>query len=1686
MSLFKHIQYKFCFIALCLLACANNSLMAQYGNEWINYSQPYWKFAVVQQGVYRIDYNTLLQSGFPVGSVNPQNIQLYARGQQLYVKVVGEEDQQLNPGDYIELYAKGNDAWLDSLVYDLPQHVPNPEYSLFNDTLHYFITYNNQNGLRTQQSNNTNFNNYTPRAFCMHKSFAEMHNEYLIGKQDANGVSLPSYNEGEGWFDLKFAKGNAHIKQINTAQAYLGTGAPQASVRCISTGASIALGMPNHHLQVGWGSPLIVMVDTTYFGYQLNEFNFLIDNSSLGNNTTSITHRSVDDIGVASDYNAVSYISVEYAHTFNFDNQTVFSFWLENPSNEDFALVQFTNVTGSNPKLLLLKEGAAVEVTAQLIDGVWNALVPLAPAGQSTQVLLVTDSAVSIVNNLSAVTPSGFFTDYTNNELNNAFVIITHPSLISAAQNYAAFRTTNEMDAMVVNVEELYMQYAAGIFKNPFAIKRFCNQLLTEWESKPSHLFLLGKSIHESNYSGTVGARNDAEKYARNLVPTWGYPGSDVVFTVGLAGTLMEPAIPTGRLAANNTTQVLEYLNKVIEQELQEPEMWQKNILHFGGGTVAFEQNIFRNYLNNYKSIAQDTCFGGKVYSFFKNTQDPIQLTVSDSIQLLINQGVSLMTFFGHASATGFDQNVDSPQSYNNQGKYPLLIGNSCYTGNIHLSESESTSENFVLVPNRGVIGFLAKSDLGIPTYLNYFTDNFYKEIFVDSYGKSIGQCMKEAIKDFQQPGDYYRENVAHTFALHGDPAVRLYSWPKPDYNIQPSQIFFIPEVVSSADPTFNVNVVIQNLGKATNDDVGVEIIRHFPNGADSSYSFVLDRVLHDDTVVFTLPTEAALSVGQNLFDVFVDYPLNAIDELDNVGNNSLLSKPLWINSGDLLPVYPYPFAVIDNAQPVLKASTGSPFETLKTYILQADTTDGFNSPMLATYTTSQIGGVVNWQLPFAMQDSMVVFWRCSADSTSPQNGFQWHESSFQYIPNETGWGQDHFFQFENNRLVNEAYNKTQRNWSFDPLEGNMKCEVYGNANSTYESLATLYQIGLAVQDYGGYGYSPSALMVAVIDSSNFLPWESNYNGLNPTHEYGNTLVSANARGRAERYFIFQQNDAAQLQGFADMILNEVPLGNYLLIYSWQYAEKNKWNLLAPEVVDAFEFLGADQLLASPDSVPFIYFVQLGHPETKQEAVGTAIDDHLILNAPLIGAMGQGIMTGPLIGPAMSWDKLEWQLRALENAAGDTTRIKLHGITWAGADYTLGDWPQFPAAINDLDLLLNVDQFPFLKLEANEKDVVNNTPPQMEKWHIMYEHAPECAMDPTSGFYINADTLQEGQQFEIAVAIKNISATAMDSMMVRYTVLDAKNNLHKIYYPLQKPLLVGEVLFDTLSIDTKYLLGLNTLRIEANPFDSITGIPHQREQFHFNNLAQFHFYVNGDNTNPILDVTFDGQHILNGDIVSTEPSILITLDDENQYFVMNDAADTSHFKIFLSSPDMSDVPVYFSSGELDFMPASLPANKCKIAYNPQLTTDGKYKLRVQASDKSGNISGNFDYEIEFEVNSKPSITEVLNYPNPFSTRTQFVFTLTGSEPPSEFKIQIMNIAGDIVREITQDELGPIRIGRNLTSYWWDGHDEFGDQLANGVYLYRVVARLNGENIELSETAASRYFTKGFGKMYLMR
>jgi hypothetical protein len=159
-------------------------------------------------------------------------------------------------------------------------------------------------------------------------------------------------------------------------------------------------------------------------------------------------------------------------------------------------------------------------------------------------------------------------------------------------------------------------------------------------------------------------------------------------------------------------------------------------------------------------------------------------------------------------------------------------------------------------------------------------------------------------------------------------------------------------------------------------------------------------------------------------------------------------------------------------------------------------------------------------------------------------------------------------------------------------------------------------------------------------------------------------------------------------------------------------------------------------------------------------------------------------------------------------------------------------------------------------------------------------------------------------------------------------------------------------------------------------------------------------------------------------------------------------------------------------------------NLFRIVYKPEKLADGQYRIAVQGADVKGNAAGSQLFQVEFNVLDKNTITNFFPYPNPFSTSCQWVFTLTGEEP-EDFKIQIMTVTGKVVREIFKSEIGPIHVGNNVSSYRWDATDSFGDRLANGVYLYRVVMK-GGQDFSMRETAGDFTFKKGFGKLYIIR
>lgn len=1685
------------FFLLVLLSGAGSAHAQTFGNEWINYSQKYYRIPVTRPGVYRIFQSALVNAGLPVNSgLDPRNLQIFYRGREIPLYISTESDGFFGAGDTLEFFAEGNNGWLDTALYVDPSgDMPSPYYSMFNDTSFYYLTYNNStSNLRYIRETDNNFGAYASAPYYNYIADQGWLQDYYEGEIFVGGQLSPEYTRGEG-YGIVVSNAYTYTGDWNSAplaglRTTMYTGGPVASFWLNLTSGSnpnpnSSVSIPtDHHHQVRLAGNLVT--DTTIDGHGLYKRFYTVNASVLAGSTTPF---QVDFLSTfsASTRNGLMYYKFKLPQQFNLGGRSSQFLYLPDAIAQSKSRLDITNFNngGSRVRLYDLTNRRRIEVYPN--GPGFQALVP--NSGGEKKLYITSDAQVVDVGAIYPVSTHpghyAMFRDFRNQLRDYNYLIVTSSELWEPATEYNTYRQQTGFQSMLMDIRELEDQFSYGIPKHPMAIRNFLRMSTSVWSTRPEYMFIIGKGLKPTftRFSTTL--------YEQTHVPGIGVPSSDNVYGFNLDGSGKQDVM-VGRLAAANEQDVYDYYQKIRDYEDNLPDIWMKNVLHLGGGASLWEQQQLQGYLNGYKSTIEDTLYGGNVFSFFKQSTQPYPITVSDSIRNLVNlTGISLMTIFGHGSGQGFDQNIEEPEDLTNEGKYPLVVVNSCLSGDI-FQTTPLISERYVLADRRGAIGFIGSTSQALSTFLAYVTDSLYRNIALRDYGAPVGRALRNAITENANLQNYYSllRMTALDMQFHGDPGIRFNSYLQPDLEMLEANVSFDPLIVTSEIDSFDMEIIVNNLGRAITSPYLVTLTRNFPAAGvpDTTYYILRNSIYYKDTLRVTLPVDIVKSFGENLFTITAD-PLNAYTELSEL-NNSITVR-LNISSSAIIPVYPFEYQVVPRDTITLKASTGDPFAPLRTYKFQVDTTDLFNSPFLRDTVIQSIGGVVRWRLPFQLDvitsDSTVFFWRTGVDSAGTGNFNQWKESSFQYIPGKYGWGQDHFFQYKKNDYLYINDNRNTRQFEFVPNFEELHCSTrpcgtIGDPNN----FNTRYTINGVVQEEGGCTTTP-AMIVAIIDPLTLEPWQTNYAGANPNHDFGNTLC----RSRVENYFFFFLSDPTDRAGLENLLSsNVIPDGHYVLAYTWWQGTFNNPAEWPQTLVDAFTNLGANGVQTLVDSAwsrPYIFYTRKGYPATTQEVIGGTNCENIEFTTVLQNDWVFGTVTSPLIGPAQEWGSFHWDTYSIDsNPANDNSYVNIIGVKANGQqEIVVPNVPITTTDILNLSSLVDASTYPYLKLFMFTRDDSTQTPAQLHHWHVLYEGVPEAALNPALAYSFYADSLSQGETMTISTAVENIGDYDMDSLLIRFFVVDANNQVHDFFHK-KDSLRIGEVIRDTFKLNTGNYVGLNSIWVEANP---INHPEHQLEQFHFNNIGQKVFNVGGDKINPLLDVTFDGVHIMDGDIVSARPEIVIQLKDENKFLLLNDTAD---FELYLKYPNQSNaVKLNFGLPEITFIPATNQDNLCRIEYLPDFTAeDGIYELLVRARDRSNNISGygngDYDYNIRFEVVNHSTVTNVLNYPNPFSTSTQFVFTLTGSELPTEFTIQILTISGVVVREITVDELGPIHIGRNITEYRWDGRDEFGDLLATGVYLYRVIAKLNGEDMDRSNTSADKYFRNGFGKMYIMR
>lgn len=1656
----KKFVLSFCLLLVSMAALGQMS-NGKFGNEWIDFNQQYFKIPVAQDGVYRIPFQALAVQGLAVSESS--NIHLYHFGELVPV-YVGE--------NYIEFFGRKNRGELDQFLYKNGKaDMLNPEYSLFTDTSAYFLAVASSEdapGKRFTVVENDLTN--LPAKEEWYWGEVTVNTNSIFIEKDSNDINLSIFQPGEG-FGLRH-----EVSRILTFKPDNINSNTQVAANFEIQLAS--RGISKQNLEISLNNQPVILDSFTRF--QSRRYAFEKPTSELtANEVVAVKGISGD----GADRYAIGIAKLTYPRKFNFNNSSGFHFKLTGDGSPKYLEIENFKAEGVEPILYDLT--TSTRMVTNLDNG--KVLINIeAFSGEREFYLVNSVSGITLVNNLTKKN----FINYNN--LDGDYIIITSRKLRNDGQGndlpleYAEYRRSTDFTPIILEVEDLYDAFAYGVHRHPLAVRNLAHFAKANW-TNPRYILLLGKG-RMFNDIRTYNAATDATFF----VPTFGSPGADNLLVASNESQV--PVIPVGRIAATKPADIQLYLNKLRDYEnppsqAAEDRAWRKQVIHLGGGKTSGEQLSIEGNMDAMNNILSNNAFGADIYTYYKQSNDVTQRLESEKINELLQQGVGMIAFFGHGGPTIIDISIGDPATYTNYRKYPVMFALGCSSGDIHIS-GKSYSENFVFQPNRAGIAFVGTSAEGFIGSLGSFQQNLYTNLGGEFHGKGLGEAMQQTIQQYDNAiSNQYTRMLIQQYTLHGDPAIVISPYTKPDYLVERQRVRFNPSTVNVRQDSLDVTFQVLNIGKNIRDSLTLEIVREFPDGTTTT---LLDTIkapayLSDD-LTYRFPVGGNNAVGYNRLYVRVDKE-NTIEELptpeaefnneltDDSGNKGI---QLYIFDEGVTPVEPQPFAIV-NAQPLkLVASTGNVFEREKRYLMEIDTTAEFNSPLRQDTAFVTKGGLLAWQPQLQLADSTAYYWRIAPDSIVGLD-YNWQTSSFTYIPNSSpGWRQGHYFQFVDNDYNSlKLLEETQR-LQFKENPSYLDFRIFTYPGNGYFDYATVNNI---TNQYTG-GIGDGGVTICVFDGVSGDPWENEYTSRSNPGKFGSVVASW--PGQAWTIFPYSTRTPEARKKVIDFLNDTIPDGHYVFFYTIQHLtttyEPEEWaqdTMFDKTLMDVLAENGATQIqqAAAEGARPYAIFYRKGMSTPLFfEELAPTVNDTVSESITIPGFKDQGSMTSQRIGPARNWERLQQQFEQIE--VTDQYAVNVHGIRASGAkELLIENYTGRDTSLNQI----NAATFPYLELEYNVRDSVNRSPAQFGYWQVLYEGLPEAALNPlTADFRFKRDTLQEGEMLELDINIANVSRYDMDSLLVKFSIISSDNRV-RIDTMRLRPLLQQDTLVAHFIYNTKGLRGRQQLIVEVNPDED------QPELLHFNNVGSLEFFVAGDVRNPLVDVLFDGVRIMNGDLVAAKPQIFATLKDENPYSYLRDTA-SLQLAIRYPGDAISNEPRRISADSLNLeFKTNDKGLTATILYTPEFKQDGTYTLFVNGRDASGNRAGSVDFQVEFEVITDSKISNILNYPNPFSTATQFVYTLTGIEAPDHYIIQIMTVSGRIVRELTELDLGPLRIGTHRTDYAWDGTDMYGDRLANGVYLYRMIVKdQNGENYEKYDNGTDRFFRNNFGKLVILR
>jgi hypothetical protein len=1597
------------FWILAVILLFMSGILHSQNYNWIIPNKTYLKLHVADDGMYRITRNEFTQAGINTTIIDPRTVKLYFKGSEIPIYFEGEQDGSFDPNDYFDFYGTRNYGGLTNTYVagfgptEL-NYITNEYFNLYSDTSVYWVGWDGANGARYSAANNSVQNLY-PLNYSIEKIHFEVDSLYSLGETVNPNTDYRYFNtekiSGEGWYWASLFNNQSVTRSF--ALPLLSDGAQTCTFRIFAFPNSKDSSFNEHKLELKINTTVIATIAKN--DYQRFDTTVTFSSSLLNssNSTVTVTYKPTFGNTQATPNLYFDLIELGYPKSFKFQNSN--GRFVLGGTDTTLALFKATGYNPSNPTFIYDTKNF-VKITNISSDG-----DTLFYTGKS-------NGTFEIANQTITKRPfrveARQVPDLVSSTNGADYLVIYNKLFDSQAEQLRSHRQSiDNYRSVKAAIDDIIDIFNYGM-EDPIAIRRFIKHAYDNWQQpRLSFVCLMGRgSLDPKNNRGN-------QSYYKNFVPVYGNPPSDGYFAnLNLNGFVYYQQVSIGRLPVYTQQEAQDVVNKIIDYDNQrlQPESWWKQFIMITGGPNRNEQIQFQtqsNYLIN--TFISPPPVSGSASKIYRNDSAGfITFNYADSIKKEINRGGIITNFIGHAASQDWELGLEDPFSLNNGIKNPMVLSMTCFTGKNSEPNLRGFGEKFVYAPNKGAIGFLGSTGWSFSGSGNELNKYIFQGFSQDTL-RRMGELIKYS-SNFLVPDSvsFQVKNMINSYNLLGDPAVKLLLPNTPEFIIGQTDYR-----ISNPYPLVGENVTLtiypKNYGLFAEDClIRFEILK---NGGQFRFKDTLiSGFAYLDTASYSFSID---TIGNYSLKVTLDWDNKYQQEIPS---NNILLLPLPLRNISYTPLKPIYNSVIRSDS--VEFTGLNPQVDLRTnnvkLILQVDTNKTFSNPVY-TYTNSTISGVstkVRYRIPL-LDSNIVYFWRTNSVINNDSAG--WSETMrFVYNPQVSDYKMipsDSIItlytklpgQFNANEISGLFY--TGNGYKLTDFTGQMQVKSYGS-NGNEASFFTVNNFSLYAD--GGQNTGFNIVKVRKLTGSYV--------------EFRNFRMSAPSSSDSVLSF-----------------LNTFDTTHYIMIGiaafvspsdSLRQSTKNKIKQFGSQIIDSVTRF--DQF----DSYAFIGYLNApaqniseGFHRFSSNNVWTP--SFANLNTTFLNTHGTINFS---IGPAHRWKYFQWD-RVLTPSS--TVNYNVTAINRFGAFVKLDSNLSTNSFIN-LDTL-NSFNFPELRLTAklNIDTLAGLQSPEFRSMYFKY--TPPCEIIPDNYSFVKSDSvLDEGEEVTISVKNYNIGFVPAGIIIYKWTANAPSGLVVLKADTVYTPLLPDSSRTSTVTFNTT---GLKDPNVTVDTLDinfEVTLMNNQNDYYPFNNFAFTDIIIIGDSTGPSIDVTYDGNKIINGDLIPAKPEITYRFFDESE--ILYNTQDTSNIFIKLDGRR-----IYYSIGgqqnpEITFTASNNGNLKTLVTYKPELT-EGSHILQYIGGDKDGNRD---TVRHDVYVSYAFQVRDLYNYPNPMMGETYFTFNLFSSEAPQSCKIKIYTVAGRLIKDIT----APARVGFN--QIYWDGRDNDGETMANGIYLYKLI------------------------------